>query len=84
MVREKIIITNSIKDHLIHHVSSLYSPKKMMDTLTPLFEGSNINQRMTLRSPEISVEECEKAELRNHSLLLLKSESNQGADRSHW
>jgi hypothetical protein len=50
MVREKRIIAVSIKDHLIHHISSLYSPKKMLDTLTRLFEGSNINQRMTLRS----------------------------------
>jgi hypothetical protein len=43
MVREKTIIIDSIKDHLIYHVSSLSSPKQMMDTLTPLFEGSNIN-----------------------------------------
>jgi hypothetical protein len=50
MVREKKIVLASIKDHLIHHISSLSSPKKMMDTLTRLFEGSNINIRMTLRS----------------------------------
>jgi hypothetical protein len=50
MVRAKRIIADSIKDHLIHHVSSLSSPKQMMETLTRLFEGSNINQRMTLRS----------------------------------
>jgi hypothetical protein len=50
MVREKRIIADSIEDHLIHHISSLYSPKKMMDTLPHLFEGRNINQRMTLRS----------------------------------
>jgi hypothetical protein len=43
MVREKRIIADSIKDHLIHHASSLSSPKRMMDTLTRLFEGSNIN-----------------------------------------
>jgi hypothetical protein len=41
-VRAKRIIANSIKDHLIHHVSSLSSPKQMMDTLTRLFEGSVI------------------------------------------
>ena len=50
MVRAKRIIANSIKDHLIHHVSSLSSPKQMMDTSTRMFEGSNINQRMTLKS----------------------------------
>jgi hypothetical protein len=49
MVREKRINANSIKDHLIHHISSLCSSKQMMDTLTRMFEGSNINQRMTLR-----------------------------------
>jgi hypothetical protein len=50
VVRKKIIIADSIKKHLIHHISSLSSAKKMMDTLTHLFEGSNINQRMTLIS----------------------------------
>jgi hypothetical protein len=50
MVRAKRIIADSIKDHLIHHVSSLSSAKQMMDTLTCLFEGSNIKRRMTLRS----------------------------------
>jgi hypothetical protein len=43
MVREKTIIIDSIKDHPFYHVSSLYSPNQMMGTLTPLFEGSNIN-----------------------------------------
>jgi hypothetical protein len=50
MVREKRIILDSIKDHLIHHVSSLSSPNQMIDTLTHWFEGSNTNRRMTLRS----------------------------------
>ena len=50
MVKEKSIIANSIKDHLIHHISSLSTPKEMMDDLTRLFEGNNINQRMTLRT----------------------------------
>jgi hypothetical protein len=49
-VREKMIIVDSIKDHLIHHISSLSYPKQMMDTLTHLFEGSNKNRRMTQRS----------------------------------
>jgi hypothetical protein len=44
----KRIILDSIKDHLIHHVSLLNSPKKMMDALTQIFEGKNINKRMTL------------------------------------
>jgi hypothetical protein len=50
MVGEKMIIADSIKDHLIYHISSLSSPMQMMETLTHMFEGSNINQRMTMRS----------------------------------
>ena len=50
MVMEKRIIADSIKDHLIPHVSSLKTPKAMFDSLTKLFEGKNINQKMTLRN----------------------------------
>ena len=45
MVMEKRIIADSIKDHLIPHVSSLKTPKAMFDALTKLFEGKNINQK---------------------------------------
>ena len=47
---EKRIITDSIKDHLIPQVSSLKTPKSMFDALTKLFEGKNINWKMTLRN----------------------------------
>ena len=50
MVMEKRIIVDSIKDHLIPHVSSLKTPKVMFDALTKLFEGKNINRKMTLRN----------------------------------
>ena len=46
----KRIIADSIKDHLIPHVSSLKTPKTMFDALTNLFEGKNINRKMTLRN----------------------------------
>ena len=49
MIRAKRIIADSIKDNLIPRVSSLKSPKKMFDALTKLFEGKNINRKMTLR-----------------------------------
>ena len=39
MVMEKRIIADSIKDHLIPHVSSLKTPKAMFDAQTKLFEG---------------------------------------------
>ena len=43
LVMAKRIIVDSIKDHLIPQVSSLKTPKEM-------FEGKNINRKMTLRS----------------------------------
>ena len=50
MVMEKRIIADSIKDNLIPQVSSLKTPKAMFDALTKLFEGKNINWKMTLRN----------------------------------
>ena len=49
MIRSKRIIVDSIKDNLIPHVSSLKTPK-MFDALAKLFEGKNINQKMTLKN----------------------------------
>jgi hypothetical protein len=43
MVKAKRIIADSIKNHFIHHIYSLSTPKEMMDFLTWLFEGNNIN-----------------------------------------
>ena len=50
LVKAKRIIANSTNDHLIPHVSSLKTPKEMFDSLNKLFEGKNINQKMTLRN----------------------------------
>lgn len=50
MIRAKRIIADSLKDHLIPQVSTLKTPKSMFDALTRLFEGKNINRKMTLRS----------------------------------
>ena len=50
LVMEKRIIADSIKDHLIPQVSSLKTPKAMFNALTKLFEGKNINQKMTVRN----------------------------------
>jgi len=50
MIRAKRIIADSIKDTLIPQVSSLKTPKAMFDALTRLFEGKNINRKMTLSS----------------------------------
>ena len=50
LVMAKRIIADSIKDHIIPQVSSLKTPKAMCDALTKLFEGKNINRKMTLRN----------------------------------
>ena len=50
LVMAKRIIVDSIKDHLIPEVSSLKTHKAMFDALTKLFEGKNINRKMTLRN----------------------------------
>ena len=42
-IRAKRVIADSIKDHLIPHVSSLKTPKKMCDAMTKLYEGKNAN-----------------------------------------
>ena len=49
MAKAKRIIEESIKDHLISHVSSLKTPKEVYDALTKMFQGKNINRKMTLR-----------------------------------
>ena len=36
--------------HWISHVSSLKIPKEMFDAMTNLYEGKNINRKMTLRT----------------------------------
>ena len=43
LVKAKRTFADSIKDHLIPHVSSLKTPKEMFDSLTKLFEGMNTN-----------------------------------------
>ena len=50
LVKAKSIIADSIKDHLIPQVSSLKIHKEMVDALTKLFEGKNIDRKMTLRN----------------------------------
>ena len=79
LVMEKRIIADSIKDHLIPHVSSLNTRKAMFDSLTKLFEGKNINQKMTLRNQlkNVKILECKK-----NPVLLHKSFSDQGTNRS--
>ena len=50
MIIAKRIIVGSIKDNLIPQVSSKETRKKMFDALSGLFEGRNINRKMTPRN----------------------------------
>ena len=50
LVKTKKIIVDSIEDHLIPQVSPLKTPEEMFDSLTKIFEGKNINRKMTLRN----------------------------------
>jgi hypothetical protein len=49
-IRAKIIIADSIKDHLIPQVSSKKTPKEIFDALTRLYLGKSINRMMNLRT----------------------------------
>jgi hypothetical protein len=49
-IRAKIIIVDSIKDHLILYVSSKKTLKEIFYALNRLYEGNNINQKMNLRN----------------------------------
>ena len=64
MIIAKRIIANSIKDNLIPQVSSMETPKEMFDALSWLFEGRNINRKMTLRNKLKSVRACWGLEIR--------------------
>ena len=50
MDKDKRIIVDSIKDHLIPHVSSFNIVEEVYDALTNMFEGKKINWKMTLRN----------------------------------
>ena len=50
MIKFKRIISKYIKDHLISQVSSNNTPNEVFDSLPNMFEGKNINRRMTLRN----------------------------------
>jgi hypothetical protein len=61
MIRAKRIIADSIKYHLILQVSSKNTPKYMFDSLTRIYEGRNINQKMNLRT-QLNNTKMQKAE----------------------
>jgi len=48
-VKAKRILTDSIKDNLIPHVSKLKTPKEMFDALARLYESKNTSRKLTPR-----------------------------------
>ena len=50
MAKDKRIITDSIKDHLIPNLSAFKTLKEVYDALKNIFEGKNINHKMNLRN----------------------------------
>ena len=50
MVKEERIIADSIKYHLIPHLSSLKTSEQMLDSLSHLYEGKNINHKIKFKT----------------------------------
>ena len=48
-IKEKRIILNVVKDHVIMHITSKTHAYLMWESLTNLYQSSNINQKMVLR-----------------------------------
>ena len=48
--RDKRILIDSVKDHLIPHIARLETTKKMFDALVELFESKNTSRMLTLRN----------------------------------
>ena len=80
LVKGKRIIAVSIKDHLIPHVSSLKTPKQMFDALSRLYEGKNINRKMTLGTQPNNVKMQDSESIQSYFtrvLLTLRGGVNQ-------
>ena len=50
MAKDKRVIAEFIKEHLIPHVYAFKTLKEIYDSLTKIFKGKNINQKMNLRN----------------------------------
>jgi hypothetical protein len=48
--KAKIIVLDSLKDHLIPHISKLQTTRKMYEALNRLYERKDISQSITLRN----------------------------------
>jgi hypothetical protein len=48
--KEKKIVSDSVKDHLIPHISELQAERKMYEALNRLYERKDISRNITLRN----------------------------------
>jgi hypothetical protein len=48
--KEKRIVSDSVKDHLIPHISELHTTRKMYEELDRLYERKYISQNLSLRN----------------------------------
>jgi hypothetical protein len=48
--KAKRIVSNSMKDHLIPHISKLQTTRKMYKALSRLYERKDISRNLTLRN----------------------------------
>jgi hypothetical protein len=48
--KEKRIVSDSVKDHLIPHISELQTTRKMYEALNRLYESKDISLNLTLRN----------------------------------
>jgi hypothetical protein len=48
--KDKRILIDSVKDHLIPHIVELKTSKEMFDTLVGLFESKNTSRKLSLRN----------------------------------
>jgi hypothetical protein len=48
--KTKIILIDSVRDHLIPHIAELKTAKEMFDALVGLFEGKNTSRKLALRN----------------------------------
>ena len=66
MIKSKRIIADSIKGNLIPQQSSRETPQEMFDALSSLFEGRNINRKMTLRNHLKNVKALKSETMQSH------------------
>jgi hypothetical protein len=62
MIKDKRMITDSIKDDLIPQISSKNNPKYISDSMTTMYEGMNIKWKKKLRT-ELKNTRMQKGEI---------------------